>query len=163
MRLFLTTKLRANENPGLYRTDSAAALITKLGLKNDIVELGAIPYQRLHRLYQACNFYASAAYAETFAHPMVEAMACGLPVVASDIPVHREICGDAALYFGRFDPVALAKQIIRLAGSTSAAETLSAAGLRRSHEFSWSKHVDEIVTLAHRVLSQGRSTPPKLS
>ena len=163
VRLFLTSKLRANENPGLYRTESAAALVMNLGLRDDVVELGAIPYRRLHHLYQACNFYVSAAYAETFAHPMVEAMACGLPVLASDIPVHREICGDAALYFGRFDHVALAEQIIRLAASESAAETLSVAGLLRSQEFSWSKHVDELITLAHQLRTQDGSTPPGLS
>jgi len=45
------------------------------------------------------------AYAETFAHPLVEAMASGLPVIASDLAVHREICGGGrGCIFPRFAP-----------------------------------------------------------
>ena len=55
------------------------------------------------------DVYVSAAYTETFAHPLVEAMASGIPVVASDIPVHREICADAAKYFPTFSAQALAQ------------------------------------------------------
>jgi hypothetical protein len=67
------------------------------------------------------------AYAESFAHPLIESMSSGLPVVASDLPVHREICGDAAIYFPRFSPDALAESstansaIARVGGKTIAA------------------------------------------
>jgi hypothetical protein len=57
------------------------------------------------------------AYAESFAHPLVEAMSSGLPVVASDLPVHQEICGDAGVYFERFSPQDLAQRILAVAGS----------------------------------------------
>ena len=60
-------------------------------------------------VYRECNMYVAPAYAESFAHPLVEAMASGLPVVAADSAVHREICQDAALYFPRFSPEALAR------------------------------------------------------
>ena len=66
------------------------------------MELGAVPYSQLHQVYRECSMYVAPAYAELFAHPLVEAMASGLPVVAADSAVHREICQDAALYFPRF-------------------------------------------------------------
>ena len=47
VRLFLTCKLTAGENPGSYRPDSAAALVRELGLGNEVIELGTIPYQLL--------------------------------------------------------------------------------------------------------------------
>ena len=71
-------------------------------LRNEVVELGAVPYGALHHLYRSCDVYATPAYAETFAHPLVEAMASGLPVIASDLAVHREICGEAAHVFPAF-------------------------------------------------------------
>ena len=71
--------------------------MSTLGVRdNATLELGTVPYRSLHRLHRACHIYVTPAYAETFAHPLVEAMSSGLPVVASDLPVHREICGDAA-------------------------------------------------------------------
>ena len=148
IKLFLTCRLKVNENPGSYRPETAAALIAQLGIAESVVELGAVPYRRLHHLYRACDVYVAPAYAESFAHPLVEGMASGLPIVASDLPVHREICGDAALYFPRFSSQDLAAAISRVASSRDLAAGLSASGLQRSKEFSWKQHVDQITSLA---------------
>ena len=99
VKLFLTCRLRSEDNPGTYRAHAASALVTQLGVAESVVELGAIPYSLLHHVYRACSIYVTPAYAESFAHPLVEAMASGLPIVASDTGVHREICQDASLYF----------------------------------------------------------------
>ena len=99
VKLFLTCQLNSGENPGTYRAESAASLANELRESQSIVELGTIPYRSLHHLYHACHVYVTPAYAESFAHPLVEAMSSGLPVVASDLPVHREICGMRQLIF----------------------------------------------------------------
>src|SRR5689334_22277834 len=99
VKLFLTCRLGAGQSPGTYKTAAAARLLHELGVAGDVIQLGAIPYLKLHHLYRACHIYVTAAYAESFAHPLVEAMACGLPIAASNIPVHREICEDGARYF----------------------------------------------------------------
>ena len=78
------------------------------------MELGTVPYRSLHHLYRACHVYVTPAYAESFAHPLVESMSSGLPVVASDLPVHREICRDAATYFPCFSPDALAERVVQV-------------------------------------------------
>jgi len=157
VRLILTCKLESGENPGSYRAASAARLVRELALQNEVVELGAVPYAALHHLYQACDFYVSPAYAETFAHPLVEAMASGLPVIASDLPVHREICGDAAVYFSRFSAEELAQCIAEALGSDERRATMRRLGLSRSQDFSWDQHVDRLLILA-RSLSENRGS-----
>ena len=102
MKLFLTCQLSPRKKPGSYRAESASSLMNSLGVSENVVELGTVPYRSLHHLYRASDIYVSPAYAESFAHPLLESMSSGLPLVASDLPVHREICGDAATYFPRF-------------------------------------------------------------
>lgn len=148
VRLLLTCELQRGRNPGSYRPERAEELVRDLGISEEVVELGTIPYGLLHQVYRACDIYVTPAYAETFAHPLVEAMANKLPIVASDLPVHREICGSAALYFPRFSPDELAEQILRLARSTELRAELSFQGLTRVRDFSWAKHVNQLRALA---------------
>jgi len=147
IKLLLTCNLAFGKNPGAYRAKAASALVKKLGLDETVVELGAIPYRQLHLLYGRADLYVTPAYTETFAHPLVEAMASGLPVIASDLPVHREICGEAAAYFPRFSAEALAATVAQIAQTPTAARRMRAAGLERSGQFSWKTHVEEIIQL----------------
>jgi glycosyltransferase involved in cell wall biosynthesis len=151
VRLILTCKLKSKDNPGDYHADTAAELVRQLRLEDDVVQLGAVPYGSLHHLYRACDLYATPAYAETFAHPLVEAMASGLPVIASDLAVHREICGEAALYFPRFSPDMLAHQAMH-AVQPEQRTSMREMGRLRSQDFSWDKHVEELLRFARRLL-----------
>jgi len=153
-KLLLTTRLRSAENPGEFRAEPAAALVRELGLSEHVVELGAIPYRQLQHLYRACDVYVSASYAETFAHPVVEAMACGVPVVASDLPVHREVAREAAVYFPRFSPEGLAQQVREVVSSPELACQMSQDGERRARDFSWENHVDLMVDVARNLIER---------
>jgi glycosyltransferase involved in cell wall biosynthesis len=152
IKLLLTCKLSSSKNPGSYRAETAASLASILGARENIVELGSVPYHLLHHLYRACHIYVSPAYTETFAHPLVEAMSSGLPVVASDLPVHREICQDAGIYFPRFSPDGLAERVMQIQESQELAVKLSRNGLRRACDFSWSEHVESLVGLARELV-----------
>jgi glycosyltransferase involved in cell wall biosynthesis len=148
VKLFLTCRLDSAANPGTYRAESAASIANDLRASHDIVELGTIPYRSLHHLYRACHIYVTPAYAESFAHPLIEAMSSGLPVVASDLPVHREICGDAAIYFSRFSSDALAERVLEIQQSAELSEKLARNGLQRARDFSWTEHVERLIALA---------------
>jgi glycosyltransferase involved in cell wall biosynthesis len=89
------------------------------------------------------------AYTETFAHPLVEAMASGLPIAAADLPVHREVCGAAARYFPRFSPEKLAETVSEIAASREVSGESIAAD--RSAEFSWRDHVQQLLEVARSV------------
>ncbi len=153
VRLFLTCHLSPERDSGSYTPGPAAALLEELGIADEVVQLGAIPYESLHHLYRACDMYVTAAYAESFAHPLVEAMASGLPVVASDLPVHREIAGDAARYVPPFSPAAFAEEIAGLMHSPERRRQMGEAGRRRSRDFSWVDHVEQIVAIARHLAS----------
>ena len=157
IRLYLTCRLSAGENPGSYRTETASDLLHAVRRHCDIVELGSVPYRSLHHLYRACHIYVTPAYAESFAHPLVEAMSSGLPVVASDLGVHREICQDAGLYFPRFSPEDLAERLVQVCESPELARQLAANGRRRAQDFSWKKHVSHLIELAKNLAGAERA------
>jgi len=148
VKLFLTCKLEPGTNPGAYDGSFAGQLVHDLGIKDSVVQLGAVPYGSLHYLYRACDIYVTAAYAETFGHPLVEAMASGLPIVASDLAVHREICGDAGRYFPRFSPESLAESVAGVARFSNIRSQFSLTAKRRSTEFSWVEHIKQLLFLA---------------
>lgn len=156
IRLFLTCELEKSKTPGAYDPAHARQLIERLGIRQQVFELGAVSYLQLHHVYRACHVLATAAYAETFAHPLVEAMSCGLPIVASDMPVHREVCGEAARYFPRFSPEDLAYQLLSVAGDQKLAHSLAVAGRERSKAFSWKSHVEQLLLLAEQLIGANK-------
>jgi glycosyltransferase involved in cell wall biosynthesis len=154
VKLFLTCELKPGKNPGSYQPESAAGLVKQLEVSDMVVELGTVPYHQLHRLYRRADIYVTPAYTETFAHPLVEAMDSGLLIVASDLDVHREICGDAAVYFPRFSTDALAQTVMHVADSREKAASMSREGIARAKTYSWESHVKQIVALARSLTNE---------
>jgi len=159
IKLLLTTNLAAGKNPGAYRPETAAELMKKLGVSDMVLELGAVPYRQLHRLYARADVYVTPAYTETFAHPVVEAMASGVPVVASDLSVHREIGGKAALYFQRFSADELAETVAQVAQSPETSKRMAAAGVVQARQFSWKAHVEKVLELCGTMLDSRHPLP----
>src|SRR6185436_21083404 len=97
-----------------------------------LFHLARVPLSALRKLYSGALVVVCPSVSEGFDFSGIEAMRCGSPVVASDIPVHREIFGDAAEYFGPYSTPALAQAlasvIARDAGPRR--EALVAAGAR---------------------------------
>jgi glycosyltransferase involved in cell wall biosynthesis len=113
---------------------------------------GAVPYAEIPKLYSASDVFVFPSIAESFGHPLVEAMASGLPVLASDIPLCREICGEAAVYFDPFNEKALAEAIVHLGKDITLRKKLSVAGRRRAEsQFNWTEHVRRLVNLIEEV------------
>jgi len=90
---------------------------------------------------------------EGFGLPLVEAMAVGTPVVVSDIPIFREIGGEAALYAPATDPVAMASAIRRLEDPAEWARR-SAASRAQAARFSWDRSASVLLTTL-----EGLATP----
>ncbi len=154
LRLILTTDLKSGKNYGGYKTDKVAEMIEKLKVSAYLTMLGAVEYDQLTNVYQAADIFICPSYAESFGHPMLEAMAHGLPIVAADLPVQREVCAEAAVYFDVFDERQLANQVVRLIRDQSLSDKLVKAGRKRIESFSWATHVTDLMRLVDKTLIQ---------
>ena len=116
---------------------------------------GKIPYEQISALYQEQDLFIFPSLAESFGHPLVEAMASGLLVLASDIPLCREICGEAALYFSPLDPTELADKILRLKQDPELRRRLSQRGRQRAESgFRWKTHAEDLLRTFDRVMAK---------
>jgi glycosyltransferase involved in cell wall biosynthesis len=112
--------------------------------------LGRVTDDELLQLYNTASCFVFPSLYEGFGLPPLEAMACGCPVLASDIPVIREVCADAAWYFTPTDPDAIRSTIQRFLNSpASVREQLRQQGFRNITRFSWKQSAEKILALWH--------------
>jgi glycosyltransferase involved in cell wall biosynthesis len=108
----------------------------------------------LSRLYREAAFVVCPSLAEGFGLPPLEAMAHGTAVIASDIPAHRELLGDAALFFPPEDGEALAQSLLRLAGNARLRERLVRSGREQAGLYSWERCAAETVAVYLEVVRE---------
>lgn len=120
--------------------------------------LGEVPYAEVRRYYAAAELFVFPSHLETFGHPLLEAMASDLPLVAADIPVFREVAADAAFYADPFDPASLASAMEEALFRPDAREQLIKRGRERLREFTWRRSAERLLHLFESVLAE-RSAP----
>jgi glycosyltransferase involved in cell wall biosynthesis len=111
--------------------------IADLGLHAAVTFFGHCDGRRLVGLYRDCSVFVFPSLEESFGMPLVEAMACGAPVVASDRAAMPEVTGGAALLCDARDPVALADAIRRVIDDAALRKRLREQSLARAAAFSW--------------------------
>ena len=111
------------------------------------VELvGPLEQREIEEHYRNADIFVFPSITESFGHAMAESMAHGLPIVAADTPVNREMCGDAAIYFSPFEPDELAQAIHLVATDPPLHRRLGLEGQRRARTtFRWDTHVRRIL------------------
>jgi glycosyltransferase involved in cell wall biosynthesis len=105
--------------------------------------LGYISDEELAILYNSAVVFVYPSFYEGFGLPNIEAMACGCPVITSDIPVMKEICGDAACYVNPYEIESIKDGIIKVLEDKDFRNELVQKGFRRIKNFSWEKSASE--------------------
>jgi glycosyltransferase involved in cell wall biosynthesis len=151
VQLVLSTRLEPGLKLGGYDTTRAYRLLDQLGIRHLVTTRGAVAYDDLPDIYGAAHAVVCASYSESFGMTVVEAMASGVPVIASDIPAHREVARDTALFFPSGDATALAARCRELMDNEDLRARRSAAGLERARNFSWRRHFEALLAAAEVV------------
>jgi len=115
-------------------------LAIRLGLSSkDILFTGVVPEKHLPYFYSAAKVFVFPSFHESFGMPILEAMACGCPVVTSNVFACPEVAGDAALLVNPFDIKDIALGIYRIIEDDALREELARRGIERSKLFTWRK------------------------
>jgi glycosyltransferase involved in cell wall biosynthesis len=126
----------------------------ELGVEHAIAELPFLNDRVLAAVYRKCNLLLLPSEREGFGLPVLEAMACGLPVLCSDIPALKEVGGQAASYAETGNVESFVSAALRLIRAQPVEiEQRQRNGLVQAGKFSWSRCADETVKIYQKVLS----------
>ncbi len=119
----------------------------RYGIRDRLLFTGLVPREHCTVLYRNAHMYAFPSLFEGFGLPLIEAMASGVPVIASRCSALPEIGGDAVHYFDPEDLEDIAKAIYLVATQPDIRQTLIKRGLERSKMFSWDNAAAQYVQL----------------
>jgi glycosyltransferase involved in cell wall biosynthesis len=110
-----------------------------LGIENSVLFPGFIEIEHLPHLYNASKLLVYPSFYEGFGLPPVEAMACGTPVITSNVTSIPEVLGDSAIFINPHDDDTLCSSMYNVLSNDELSEQLIMKGLVRSSELSWNK------------------------
>jgi glycosyltransferase involved in cell wall biosynthesis len=119
----LVITIAPNQHPRARRLLRA---IERLGLAEQIVNVGSLPHSKVARYYAHCHALVAPTLLESFGMTYIEAMHFGVPIITSDRDFARGVCGDAALYFDPLDSRSLKDTILRVKDNPTLTQNLLA-------------------------------------
>jgi glycosyltransferase involved in cell wall biosynthesis len=137
---------------GAPLTPDETRLAVRLGLADSIRYAGIVDEETLVRWYNTADILVFPSLWEGFGWPPLEAMACGTPVVASDIPAIAEVVGDAGILVPLHDPSAFARAAERVLTDAALAATLRQRGIARASHFTWARTAAATIAVYDEVL-----------
>ncbi len=122
-------------------------LVERLGLRDQVRFLGYVPDSDMPAIYSAATVFAFPSLYEGFGLPVLEAMACGAPVITSAAGATAEVAGDAALLIDPRDTDAIASTLARGLSDGGLRADLTRKGFDRAAEFSWERTARETLSV----------------
>jgi glycosyltransferase involved in cell wall biosynthesis len=116
----------------------------------DITFTGRVPDEDLVQIYNQAELFVYPSLFEGFGLPPLEAMSCGLPVIASDTSSLREVVGDGGILVKAGDEHELANMILNVLKNKNLKETLGEKSLTRARKFSWANTAKKTIELYHK-------------
>jgi len=124
------------------------------GLMDQIVLTGYVVNTDLPAIYSQCSLFLYPSLRESFGIPMLEAMACGTPVITSNTSSMPEVAGDAARIIDPFNPADISAAMTELMGNRELRNELIRKGISRSGRFSWRQMATEVKSLYEDVYQE---------
>jgi len=131
--------------------EATVSEVRRLGLENEVIFAGYVSNEELAHYYSSALALIMPSLYEGFGLPLVEAMACGCPVIASNTSSLPEVAGDAGLFFTPQDSRELARLIGRVATESGLKGKLIRKGFERVKRFSWERTGQATLQLYQKV------------
>jgi glycosyltransferase involved in cell wall biosynthesis len=131
------------------------AALRRLDLRDQVQFLGYVEDADLPALYSGARAFVFPSLYEGFGLPVLEAMACGTPTIASRSSSIPEVVGDAAILVDPFDVSAIAEGIEQVLGNPDLAAELRGRGVARARSFTWDRAARETLDAYQEVLDGG--------
>jgi glycosyltransferase involved in cell wall biosynthesis len=128
----------------------------ELGIAENVQWIGFVPEEEKASLYRLARVFVWPSLYEGFGLPLLEAMACGTPVVANEVSCFPEIAADGAFLTEPGNPRTMAGAIIALLEQEPLRQTQINAGLARVTAFNWRKTAQQTLDVYAQVLRQVR-------
>jgi glycosyltransferase involved in cell wall biosynthesis len=128
------------------------AQVEELGITNHVKFLNYVDYNELPIIINAAIALVFPSLWEGFGFPVLEAMACGTPVITSNLSSLPEVAGDAAILINPYNTAEITDAMHRLTIDTELRSQLSIKGLARANQFSWEKTGQATVEVVSRFL-----------
>lgn len=128
-------------------------LVRSRGLQHRVLFPGFVADEDLSALYSSADVMAFPSLYEGFGLPVLESMACGVPVLASNLSCLPEVAGDAALFVDPRDVEAMSAAMLKLVSNVDLRETLRKKGFERVEQFSWQSSAANLLRV-YRDLAQ---------
>lgn len=126
-------------------------LIYDLGLQKDVIFTGVVSEKQLILLYNMADLFVFPSFFEGFGIPPLEAMACGCPVITSNVSSLPEIVGDSAIKINPNDIDDIAKNMINVLSNEEMSKHMIKKGLKRVKNFTWERTIKETSDLYREI------------
>jgi glycosyltransferase involved in cell wall biosynthesis len=130
-----------------FGSDELKYIINEFGLQDEVIMPGWANEEDLPCIYSGAAAYILPSLHEGFGITVLQALACGVPTIVSNIPVLREVAGEAVLYCDPHDKEDVAQAMGKIITDQDLREQLIKKGLQRAKEFSWEKCARETLEL----------------
>lgn len=140
-----------------WKASSIGRMVEQLGLNDEVIFTGYVPIADLVLLYNAASAFVYPSLYEGFGLPILEAMSCGTPVIASNVASLPEVAGDAALLVDPLSEQSLADAMSCLLTDKSLQISLREKGLRHAEKFSWESTARLTLKAYERALAMHRT------
>lgn len=137
--------------PSTFRQTPVGAIAESLGIADKVVVTGAVPDAALPVIYSAAEVFVFPSFYEGFGLPVVEAMACGTPVITSNATSLPEVVGDAGFMVDPNSVDEMVTALTRVLNDPQLRQTMREKGLERTKQFTWKRTAQQTIEVYRKI------------